>query len=634
MLQLLRNKAQSTFIQIIVVIIALVFIFWGVGTNMMGSREAALVVNGKDISFQEFQQAYDRAYQRLSDQFGGNVPKGMAESLGLKQQVINQLVQTSLLRQGADEMGLVISGEEVQEIIKGMVQFQVDGSFNLERYKTLLASNRMTPSKFESSIRYDKLSETEAREINNFATVATDFEIEDIFNQINREITLDYVKISPTQFTDKVKLDDKILRDWFETVKEKYKTEPQLKVKYLAFTYDSIGKKIEVDDAKVEAYYQANLSSYQMPEKRHARHILIEAKEGDSPALQKEKSAKAEDVLKLARDGADFTELAKKYSEGPTKTSGGDLGFFEKGSMVPEFDAAVFAMKPGQISDVIKTRFGYHIIQLEEVKPATTRKLEDVRQSIVKTLQKKEAENIAFQVANSAYEGIIGAGSLDNYAKSNPEAEIAETDFFTRSTPRGIFAKDPAFLNKAFALNKGELSSLVKGQSGYAIFYAEDIIEPDIPPFDDVKDRLEKDFRKAKSEEMAKESGEKLLAGIRSGKELPMLAAKQGLEVIKSENLSKRKKEQNGSFPEELLPQVFLLSVKSPFPEKPGQVGDDYYVYKFLDSRTPKLPEQSDEIEQLKKSLIQFKQQQLLSAWLMHQQKEAKITQHPSLLEK
>ncbi|OEU58151.1 MAG: hypothetical protein BA862_12705, partial [Desulfobulbaceae bacterium S3730MH12] len=446
MLQLLRNKAQSTFIQIIVVIIALVFIFWGVGTNMMGSREAALVVNGEEISFQQFQRAYDSAYQRLSDQFGGNVPKGIAESLGIKQQVINQLIQTSLLRQGAKEMGLVISSEEVQTIIKEMVQFQENGGFSIEQYKAVLASNRLAPNKFESSLQYDRLSETAAREISSFVTVATDYEIEDIFNRVNRKISLNYVKISPAGFSDQVEIDDTILSDWFETVKEQYKTEPQLKLKYLAFTYDSVGKKIEVDNTKIEEYYQANLNSYKVAEQRHARHILFKAEENDPETLHTEQSENASEVLKLAQDGADFAELATEYSEGPSKTSGGDLGFFEQGSMVPIFDTTVFAMKPGEISEVIKTRFGYHIILLEEIKPAITRELQDVRESIVGTLQRKEAENIAFQVANSAYEGIIGAGSLDNYAKDNPKAEILETDFFTRSKPPETIAGDPEFI--------------------------------------------------------------------------------------------------------------------------------------------------------------------------------------------
>jgi len=631
MLQLLRNKAQSTFIQIIVVIIALVFIFWGVGTNMMGSREAALVVNGEEISFQQFQQAYDRAYQRLSDQFGGNVPKGIAESLGIKQQVINQLIQTSLLRQGAKEMGLVISSEEVQTIIKEMVQFQENGGFSIEQYKAVLASNRLAPNKFESSLQYDRLSETAAREISNFVTVATDYEIEDIFNQVNRRVSLNYVQISPSEFSDQVEIDDTILSDWFETVKEQYKTEPQLKLKYLAFTYDSVGKKIEIDNTKIEEYYQANLNSYKVAEQRHARHILFKAEETDPETLHAEKSKKAVEVLKLAQSGADFAELATEYSEGPSKTSGGDLGFFEQGSMVPIFDTTVFAMKPGEISEVIKTRFGYHIILLEEVKPAVTRELQNVRESIVSTLQRKEAENIAFQVANSAYEGIIGAGSLDNYAKDNPQVEILETDFFTRTKPPETIAGDPEFLNRSFALNKGELSSLVKGQSGYAIFYAEDIIEPDFPPFETVKDRLQADYREAKSQEIAEKTAKELLDDIRSGKELKTVASELELEMEESEYLSQQSQDQNGSFPAELLPQAFLLSSPSPFPEEPGQVADDYYVYSFRDSQTPELAKDSGEIEQLRTNLIQFKQQQLLSAWLMHQEKEAEITRHQSL---
>jgi len=631
MLQILRNKAQSTFIQIIVVIIALVFIFWGVGANMTGKREAALLVNDEEVSFQEFQQAYDRAYQRFSDQFGGNIPKGLAETLGIKQQVINQLIQTTLLRQGAERMGIIVSGEEIQAIIKEMVQFQENGAFSLEQYKAVLASNRLAPSKFEASMRYDKLSETAAREIGNFVTVATDFEVRDIFSQNNKEISLNYLKISPSAFSDKIEINDEILSEWLETVKEQYKTEPQLKLKYLAFTYDSVGKKIEIDKAEIEKYYQDNLSSYQTAEQRHARHILLTAGENDPETVHSEKSGKAREIMERARGGEDFSELAKNYSEGPSKDSGGDLGFFDRGSMVPAFDAAVFTMKAGEISDVVKTRFGYHVILLEEIKPQATRELTEVRDSITQVLQRKAAESIAFQVANSAYEGIIGAGSLENYTKENPAAKIIETEFFTRSSPPEALSKDQEFINKAFALNKSELSSLIKGGSGYAIFYAEDMIEPDFPAFEDVKDRLHVDYLKKKSEEMANETAKKILGDVRSGKELKAAASEQGVEMKKSGYLSQAKPENNGSFPAELLSQAFLLSSASPFPEEPGQVGNDYYIYGFIDSNTPEVPEKPEETEQLKNDLLRFKQQQLLSAWLMHQEKSAKITRHQNL---
>ncbi len=631
MLQKLRNKAQSTFIQIIVVIIALVFIFWGVGTNMMGSRQAALLINDEEVTFQEFQQAYDRAYERFSDQFGGNIPKGLAETLGIKQQVINQLIQTTLLRQGAAQMGIIVSGEEIQAIIKEMVQFQENGAFNLEQYKAVLTSNRLAPSKFEASMRYDKLSETAAREIGNFVTVATDFEIQDIFNQLNKQISLNYLKISPSSFTDKIEVNDEILSNWLETVKEAYKTDSQLKLKYLAFTYDSVGEKIEIDQAEIEKYYQTNLSSYQIAEQRHARHILLKADENSPETLHSEKSNKAAEIMELARGGENFIELAKKYSEGPSKDSGGDLGFFGPGSMVPPFDAAVFAMKPGDISEVVKTRFGYHIILLEDIKPQTTRELADVQDTIIKTLQRTAAESMAFQVANSAYEGIIGAGSLEKYAEENPSAKIIETEFFSRAKPPETLAKDQQFIDKAFALNKGELSSLIKGRSGYAIFYAEDIIEPAFSTFEDVKDRLQADYIKKKSQEMADKTAKELLDDVRSGKELKTVASEQGIEMEESGYLSQKEPDKNDSFPAELISQAFLLSSLSPFPEEPGQVGDDYYLYGFTDSKIPESPENSDEIQQLKDNLLRSKQQQLLSAWLMYQEKNAKITQHQSL---
>jgi len=598
---------------------------------MTGKREAALLVNDEEVSFQEFQQAYDRAYQRFSDQFGGNIPKGLAETLGIKQQVINQLIQTTLLRQGAERMGIIVSGEEIQAIIKEMVQFQENGAFSLEQYKAVLASNRLAPSKFEASMRYDKLSETAAREIGNFVTVATDFEVRDIFSQNNKEISLNYLKISPSAFSDKIEINDEILSEWLETVKEQYKTEPQLKLKYLAFTYDSVGKKIEIDKAEIEKYYQDNLSSYQTAEQRHARHILLTAGENDPETVHSEKSGKAREIMERARGGEDFSELAKNYSEGPSKDSGGDLGFFDRGSMVPAFDAAVFTMKAGEISDVVKTRFGYHVILLEEIKPQATRELTEVRDSITQVLQRKAAESIAFQVANSAYEGIIGAGSLENYTKENPAAKIIETEFFTRSSPPEALSKDQEFINKAFALNKSELSSLIKGGSGYAIFYAEDMIEPDFPAFEDVKDRLQVDYQKKKSEEMANETAKKILGDVRSGKELKAAASEQGVEMKKSGYLSQAKPENNGSFPAELLSQAFLLSSASPFPEEPGQVGNDYYIYGFIDSNTPEVPEKPEETEQLKNDLLRFKQQQLLSAWLMHQEKSAKITRHQNL---
>ena len=630
MLQILRKKAQSTFIQVIVVVIALVFIFWGVGTNLSGDREAALVVNGENISFQQYQQAYDRAFQRLSDQFGGNVPKGLAETFGVKQQVINQLVQTSLLRQGAEKMGIHVSGQEIQQIIKNMAPFQENDGFSIERYKAVLAANRMAPTKFEESMKFDRLSEVASQAIGNFAGIVTDFEIQELYSQQNEKIAVKYIKIASNEFIDKVKIDDTALKAWFETVKDNYKSEPQLKMQYLVFTYDSVASKITIDPAKIKEYYQSNIDKYKITEQRHARHILLKATDKDSAERHEEQAKKAEKVRKLAQNGGDFSALARQYSEGPTKDSGGDLGFFSAGQMVPAFDKAVFAMKPGDVSQVIKTQFGYHVILLNEVKPPETKPLEAVTAEITKTLQQQEAENLTFQVANDAYEGIITAGSFAQYAKANPTTHINKTDFFAKNNAPAELKSDAQFLDKAFELHKGELSSLIKGTSGYAILYADDVKEPEVPAFETKKDVLVKDYQKVQSREMAEKAAKDILQSLHGDKKFDALVKEKGYKVLESGLLNRR--EQNETpFPASLIEDVFLLSPSSPSPETPGTVGDDFFVYTFLDRQIPSMPKDSKEVAQYRDNLLQFRQQQLLSAWLRHMEIDAKITRHQSL---
>ncbi|TKB26853.1 hypothetical protein FCL47_06605 [Desulfopila sp. IMCC35006] len=630
MLQILRKKAQSTFIQVIVVVIALVFIFWGVGTNLTGDRQSALVVNGENISFQQYQQAYDRAYQRLSDQFGGNVPKGLAETFGVKQQVINQLIQTSLLRQGAEKMGIHVSGQEIQQIIKNMAPFQENGEFSIERYKAVLAANRMAPTKFEESMKFDRLSEVAAEEIGKFAGIVTDFEIQELYSQQNEKISVKYVKIAADNFADKVKIDDTALKAWFETVKDNYKSEPQLKLQYLVFTYESVASKIAVDPAKIKEYYESNIDKYKIPEQRHARHILFKATDQDTAERQQEQAKKAEEVRTLAKKGGDFSALARQYSEGPTKDSGGDLGFFSAGQMVPAFDKAVFAMKPGDISQVVKTQFGYHIISLDEIKQPETKSLESVTAEITKTLQQQEAENMTFQMANDAYEGIIAAGSFAQYAKDHPTTHINTTDFFAKNNAPAVLKSDAQFLDKAFELHKGELSSLIKGNTGYAILYADDVQEPQVPAFETKKDILAKDYRKVQSREMAEKAANDMLQGLHGDKKFDALAQENGYKVLVSGLLSRR--EQNDTpFPSSLVEDVFLLSPSSPLPEKPGTVGDDFFVYTFLDREIPPMPKDSKEVVQYRDNLLRLRQQQLLSAWLRHMETDAKITRHQSL---
>ncbi len=632
MLEFLRKRAQSFLIQAIVVIIALVFIFWGVGTNMMNQQEAAIVVDDEEISFQQFQQAYDQAYAGLAQQFGGTLPKGLAETLNIKQQVISQLTQEALLRQGGQEMGLAVSSSEIQNEIESMIQFQNNGRFDLERYRSILASNRLSPEKYEQSLTYDLLGNKTIAAIAAFAQSTTDFEIEDLYNLEKETVSVSFAVIDPESFIDEVTVDDQELATWYEANGDAYKTGKEVQLSYLPFLYSDIGARITIEDEQVSAYYDANITEYQIPEKRHARHILLRATPEESEETHQKQLARAEEVLAKAQSGEDFAGLAQQYSEGPTSVAGGDLGFFTRGQMVKPFDDAVFSMEPGQVSEVVKTDFGYHIIKLEEIQLGGVKSLDDARAEIVAQLQLEQARPLAFQMANEAYEKIIGAGSLAAYLQQQPEAQLVETGFFKRSDPPSGVTADPTFLDTAFSLQEKELSSILETGDGYVIISAVATKDPEVPSLEAIRDEVEQDFRAQKAAEMAEEVATKVISEAQlDGSGFEEALAARGLTLESSEKLLKNDPDPQSSFPQSLVPEAFRLSQSAPVSAQPGLVDNSYYVYRFDQRTPPETPLSDEDRARYEELLVQFKQQRILDAWLKNRQATADIRIHKSL---
>ena len=632
MLEFLRKRAQSLVIQAIVVMIALVFIFWGVGTNLMNKQEAAIVVDDEEISFQQFQQTYDQAYSRLAQQFGGTVPKGLAESLNIKQQVINQLIQEALLRQGGLEMGLMVSAREIQKEVEDMVQFQDTNGFSIERYKTILASNRLSPEKYEKSLSYQLLGTKTIDSIAAFSQSTSDFEIEELYNLEKETVSVSYVSVSPERYLAEISVDEEELKQWYLDNDEAYKTEKQVQLTYLPFTFSDIGARITIEDDEITNYYDSHLTDYQIPEKRHARHILFRATPEDSEEIHQNQQQKAAEVLEKARGGEDFATLAQQYSEGPTAETGGDLGFFSRGQMVKEFDDTVFMLQENEISDLVKTDFGYHIIKLEEIQPGGVTSIEQARENIIASLQLEKAKPMALQLANSAYEDIIGAGSLEAYLSKTPDAVVVETDFFTRSAPPPGLSADPAFIDKAFMLKEKELSSLVETADGYAIISASAIKEPQTPELDEVRAEVEKDFRAGKAVEQAQSVADQIIIDLNEqAASFEQITETQALTLQNSGPLLKNDPNHQSGFPQSLVQDVFRLSASSPVAKQPGLVDQNFYVYRFDERQPPQTAMSDEDRQRYRELLLQFKQQRILDAWISNQQAQADIKIHSSL---
>jgi peptidyl-prolyl cis-trans isomerase D len=509
-----------------------------------------------------------------------------------------------------------------------MEAFRNNGGFNVEQYKNILSSSGMTPSSFEATMRTDLLSGKVVESLSRYAKL-TPLEVRDQFDFDNAEIKIEYVSFSGTDFKDKVETDEEQLKSYYEENRENYMTEPQVKLHFLAFPYVAENKPA-IPDEELESFYRENFSRFSIPEQRSARHILIKTSEEDTEDILAEKRNKAEQVLELAKSGEDFTELAKQYSEGPTGPKGGDLGSFTRGRMVKPFDDAAFSLKEGEISDIVETQFGFHIIKLEKIEPAYTRTLEEVRGEIEAQLLAQKSGELAFTQATEAYENIILAGSLDKFSQ-NSGILFEQTDFFPRKSPeksgsRSSMATEPSFLDAAFSLNKGELSSLVETPQGYAIIFAADKKEPETALYQDVREQVREDYISARSEAMAKETAETMLSELNAEGMANFAAEAEKFNmIVKTSDYVTRSAAAGSSLPSQIVSMGFELSEEKPYPEEAVFANGMFYVFKAMEKRAPSTELFSKQENAFRTGLLERKKSALLGSWLANVRDKAEI---------
>jgi peptidyl-prolyl cis-trans isomerase D len=623
MLDFMRRKAQSTYIQATILIIILVFVFWGVGTSQKGGPDAIATVNGQSISAQEYQRNYNQTIGRYQEQFGGTLPAGLLEALNLKQQVLNQMIQELVMQQGAKEAGLIVGSEEVRKVIQNMDAFREEGIFKLDRYKKLLASSKMTTTDFENNVRNDLLQTKILTHLSRFARIS-DSELKDRFAFDNDQLKLEYVAFGADGFRSSGPVADEELNLFFEGNKQAYLTEPQVKLRYITFLNEQALPATQLSDQEIEQYYQMNPDKFSTPEQRQARHILLRSDPKDSPELQAAKRKKLEAILALAKAGKDFSQLAKEHSEDASGKNGGDLGFFSKEQVVPPFAEAAFALKEGEISTIVETQFGLHLIKLEKIKPAQVTTLAAAREQISAELKAQRGKELTFQLANQAYEGIIQAGSLDKYA-TGAATPVQTTDYFTQANPPSALAGQPALLKTIFSLKKGELSSLLEIKGGYAIVSLDEVKEPQVPPLAEVRARVEKDFLNDQALAKAKDAAVALLAQAKKEGSL-VAAAEKAKSPVQETSFFTRSQQATSGLPAPVAAQGLKLSGASPYAKEIAENGATFYVLHFKEDKPAGEETFAGQKEALRTMLTQEKQMQVMGSWLAYLQSRAKIT--------
>jgi peptidyl-prolyl cis-trans isomerase D len=342
----------------------------------------------------------------------------------------------------------------------------------------------------------------------------TDAEVESEFKRRNEKVKLSVVNFPADKYREAVTATDAEIAAAFEADKDKYRIPEKRKVKYATIDTQAIRERISVSAEDIQRHYEDNQQQYSTPEQVRASHILFKTEGKDDAAVKKQ----AEEVLaKVKAPGADFAKLANQYTEEEVgKTRGGDLDFFERGRMAKEFEDAAFALQPGEISGVVKSPFGYHIIKVTDRKPASKRSLEEVRAQIEDQIKWERAQNEAQGIVDSVTPLLETPADLDTIAKSRG-LTVGESGFFAREEPITGIGMAPAVAERAFEMKEGEVSDAIRTPQGFAFITLTGTQAARVPPLDEVKARVREDVVKKKAIEAARQNAAAVAPKLKSG---------------------------------------------------------------------------------------------------------------------
>jgi peptidyl-prolyl cis-trans isomerase D len=501
------------------------------GTSVGASAsDVVATVNGTDIRGLDFQRRYQNQVQVYQQQYGGNINEQLLRQLGVDQQILQQMVDEQAALAEAERQGIRVSDEELAQQIFSIPALQENGRFiGEQRYEQLLAAQYppITKGDFEQNLRRSMMLDKLRSAVTDWIAVS-DPELEREYRNRNEKVKLQVVALTADKFRDKVTVNDADIASYYDAHKTEYRKSEQRKIRYVLVDRDQLRSRVTVTPQEIESYYNSNMQQFQSPEQVRASHILLKTDGKDEAAVRKQ----AEDILKQAKaPGADFAALAKKYSEDDgSKANGGDLDYFPKGRMVPEFEQAAFSMQPGQISDLVKSQFGFHIIKVVDKKAASTRTLDEVRAQIQGTLAGQRIDQQLADRTRDLDTRIKKPSDLDTVGKE-AGLSLSETGFFARDEPVPGIGPTPEVTNQAFQMKDGEVSRGLQSPRGPIYITVTGRRDPYVPNLDEVKDRVREDVIKVRAAELSKQKAGEIAAALRSSKDFAAAAKAQGLEA-------------------------------------------------------------------------------------------------------
>ena len=529
MLQTIRDKVSGWFAWIFLGAIAVVFVFWGIDFNS-GAGNFAAKVNGNTISADAVRRAWQQRQSQLQQMLRTELPPDLAKSQ--QAQVLDEFVRNSVLTQHASKYGYRVSDHALAERITSIPQLQVDGKFDRDRYAMLLRAQGMTEPAFETQLRSDMAVGLIQSGVVESAFVLP-YELERRYALDKQQREIDYALIASNEFADKVTISDAQIQEWYDTHKDQYLIPETVDLQYIELDRAQAESAIKVTEDELKDYYGQVKERYESPERRRARHILITTGDGvDDAAAQK----KAEELATQLKNGGDFAALAKANSKDPgSAAQGGELGWAQRGMFVGPFEDALFSMKQGEIRGPVKTQFGYHVIQLEEVEQQQVRPFEEVRAELEADYRKDRAQTIFYdesqKLADLSFSSLT---ELESVAKQL-NLPLKTIKGFTREGG-GELGEDPNVIDAAFSeevLEQGRNSPLVTlGEDRALVLRVADHKPAEPRPLAEVRESIASDLKTKAERDAAVEKGTQALAKLEQGAAWSDVAAEFGLKAV------------------------------------------------------------------------------------------------------
>jgi peptidyl-prolyl cis-trans isomerase D len=620
MLKWVRKYSRSWVVAIAIGAIAVVFIFWGVGSMNAPQFNDVAVVNGTSITVNQYLHQYNELVKEYQERAHGDLNPEMIKMLRLKEMAVNRLIQEELLLQAGQRLGLQVTNAELQQQIQSYPFFKNDGKFDEKRYFWVLSRSRISPQEFEEQERRRLLLKKVLDDISSMAK-ASDAELQEAFRMEKEAVDVSFLTVSPEQFLAQIQPKEEEISKYYQEHQTEFKVPDRVRISYLLFRTKDFLERVKVTPEAVESYLQEHSDEFSRPKVIQARQILIPLSPQAKPEEQRQAAAAAAALQQKAQEGGDFAQLARDNSkDAASKDQGGELSAVQRGQHPAAWDRVAFTLRPGEIGQAT-TPEGIYLIKLEEVKE--TERLPEAAATVRKLLQEQLAGKEAKEQAEQAWAAFSGSSVAEVAKKFGVTPQ--ETPLMSLRDPVAGLGVLPAFNRAALDLKPPEVSRVVSLPDGFAVLQCRERQAEHLPPLAAIKDQVREAVKKVQSRDRAQAQAEALLKELKAGKALAQVAAGAGLKVqetglfTRSQGFMKQRQAQA------LTSAAFLLSKKNPYPAQPLDWQNRYYLLAFKDLQEPEAKDFEQERAKLKDQFLEQKRRLILSSWLETEYKRADI---------